>query len=56
MTDGQDRTIAEITQEARARCLRMGAGAVEAVESLCAELEKRRAQRWGDGHAALSGA
>ncbi|MBH5134484.1 hypothetical protein I3J14_30880 [Streptomyces sp. HB-N217] len=40
MTDGQDRTIAEITQEARARCLRIGGGAVEAVESLCAELEK----------------
>lgn len=40
MTDGQEQTVAEITQEARARCLRIGAGAVEAVESLCAELEK----------------
>lgn len=40
MTDGQDRTIAEITQEARDRCLSIGAGAVEALESLCAELEK----------------
>ncbi|CAL9488574.1 hypothetical protein [Streptomyces sp. enrichment culture] len=40
MTDGQQQNIAEITHEARARCLRIGTGAVEAVESLCAELEK----------------
>ncbi len=40
MTDEQHQVIAEITQEARARCQAIGAGALEAVEALRAELEK----------------
>ncbi|WP_416961761.1 hypothetical protein [Streptomyces sp. Agncl-13] len=49
MNDDQQPTIAEITREAHARCLAIGDGALEAVETLRAELEKnpalgRRAQ------------
>ncbi|MFI6404904.1 hypothetical protein [Streptomyces sp. NPDC050548] len=49
MNDDQQPTVAEITREARARCLAIGGGALEAVETLRAELEKnpalgRRAQ------------
>ncbi|MFD3499863.1 hypothetical protein ACFWWT_17580 [Streptomyces sp. NPDC058676] len=49
MSEGQQPTVAEITSEARARCLTIGCGALEAVEALRAELEKnstlgRRAQ------------
>lgn len=40
MTDGQQQVIAEITQEARARCQALGGGALEAVDGLRAELEK----------------
>ncbi|MDF3141210.1 MULTISPECIES: hypothetical protein [unclassified Streptomyces] len=40
MTDRPHQVIAEITQEARARCHAIGAGALEAVEALRAELEK----------------
>lgn len=40
MTDGPLQVIAEITQEARTRCQAIGAGALEAVEGLRAELEK----------------
>ncbi|MFI2379569.1 hypothetical protein ACH5AO_31620 [Streptomyces sp. NPDC018964] len=41
MTDGQPQSaIAEVTQEARAHCQNIGAGALEAVESLRAEPEK----------------
>ncbi|WP_411150391.1 hypothetical protein [Streptomyces sp. A30] len=49
MSDGQQPTVAEITTEARTRCLAIGGGALEAVVVLRAELEKnptlgRRAQ------------
>ncbi|MEU6373647.1 hypothetical protein [Streptomyces sp. NPDC046909] len=40
MTDAQPRAVAEITHEARARCQAIGPGALEAVETLRAELEK----------------
>ncbi|MBZ9640094.1 hypothetical protein [Streptomyces sp. PSKA30] len=40
MTDEQQQVIAEITQEARARCQVIGSGALDAVEALRAELEK----------------
>ncbi|MFI6008468.1 hypothetical protein ACIBAG_06515 [Streptomyces sp. NPDC051243] len=40
MTDEHHQVIAEITQEARARCQAIGSGALEAVEALCAEPEK----------------
>jgi hypothetical protein len=49
VNDDQQAVVAEITSEARARCLALGHGTLEAVESLRAELEKnptlgRRAQ------------
>ncbi|MFF3877482.1 hypothetical protein [Streptomyces sp. NPDC001978] len=40
MTGDQQPVVAEITSEARNRCPAIGGGALEAVESLCAELEK----------------
>ncbi|GAB3173828.1 hypothetical protein GCM10027162_18430 [Streptomyces incanus] len=40
MTENQQSAIAGITQEARLRCRAIGEGALEAVEALCAELEK----------------
>lgn len=43
MTDEQQQVIAEITQEARARCQAIGGGALEAVDGLRAELEKNPA-------------
>jgi hypothetical protein len=54
VSDGQRPVIAEITQEARARCQALGGGALEAVEGLRAELEKnptlgRRARSAGGG-------
>lgn len=43
MTDEQQQVIAEITHEALDRCQAIGAGALEAVEALRAELEKNPA-------------
>ncbi|MBT2420616.1 hypothetical protein J7F01_22650 [Streptomyces sp. ISL-22] len=40
MTEEQQPVVAEITQEARARCQAIGAGALDTVEALRAELEK----------------
>jgi hypothetical protein len=43
VNDDQQPTVAEITREAHARCLAIGGGALEAVETLRAELEKNPA-------------
>lgn len=43
MTDASPPAVAEITHEARSRCEAIGAGALEAVEVLRAELEKNPA-------------
>ncbi|MER5937665.1 hypothetical protein ABT121_10140 [Streptomyces sp. NPDC001928] len=40
MSNGPQQVIAEITQEARTRCEAIGAGVLEVVETLRAELEK----------------
>jgi hypothetical protein len=40
VTEDQQPVIAEITHEARLRCEAIGEGALEAVDALCAELEK----------------
>ncbi|MFF4039452.1 hypothetical protein [Streptomyces sp. NPDC001816] len=40
MTKEHQQVVAEITHEARTRCLAIGGGALEAVETLRADLEK----------------